>query len=477
MEYSNKLTRALEKLFWLFLYLNPLLDILNGLFISNVMTVGILDVEFVSTLGVTPSLVIRMLFLVVFVAYIFLVKDKYSILAAIPLGLAWVLSVVSELKFMGEVRFFIDAQYMARFCYNIALLMVYSRVFARRWGLDGKDLRSQLNTVVNYTVVLLSLAILIPAVLGVGYSTYADRLGYRGNRGFFYAGNDVTAVLMLLLPITIVNALESLQTTEEMSGKRRLLPLPALASALGANTMLIIGSKTAFLATLLVFSFMLVYVLIDAAKNRRFGMLKIFVLILILVFLILGLLNTLSFFQTRSEMVQEGTVGPFRLMDLLRYRGIFQTIEDSANATEILAENEGMANALLNGRQVKFSQHLAQMRNGGVLVWLFGMGRGSQENILEMDLFEVLFYYGLFGAAAMLWLYVRMAIRFFRGLFRAFNVRAFALFLALGMTFGYLTIAGHVLFSVTSGFYLVFVIIYSQVCFAKSPEEILLWKQ
>ena len=64
---SNRLTQFLEKLFWFYLFLNPVLDIINGFFISTTLNIGILDVEFVSTLGVTPSLVIRMLFLCVFV--------------------------------------------------------------------------------------------------------------------------------------------------------------------------------------------------------------------------------------------------------------------------------------------------------------------------------------------------------------------------------------------------------------------------
>ena len=59
---SNRMTKALEKLFWLYLFINPVLDIINGYFISSSLKVGILDVEYVSTLGVTPSLVIRMLF-------------------------------------------------------------------------------------------------------------------------------------------------------------------------------------------------------------------------------------------------------------------------------------------------------------------------------------------------------------------------------------------------------------------------------
>lgn len=475
---TNRLTKALEKLFWLYLFINPILDIVNGFFISSSMKIGILDVEFVSTLGVTPSLVIRMLFLLVFVLYIFTVRDTYSIFTAIPIGLAWVLSLLSEYRWTGGMNFFIDAQYMARFCYNIVLLMVYSRVFARRWGYDGKDLLAQLDTVVTYTLILLSVSILIPAIFGLGYNTYADRLGYRGNRGFFYAGNDVTAIMALLLPLCIVKVLRGREESAEMSGKPAFLFLPALAAALSTNAMLIIGSKTAFLAILIAYVAILLYVIVACIRNKSFAMLRDLGLILLIFAVIFLVLNLISCLQTRSRLKELGEeIGPFRLIDIIRYSGTFQAIQDSAAATEIIAENEGLENAMFNGRTVKLADQFAQFRSGGVLVWLFGLGRGSQEVIIEMDLFEVLCYYGVFGFAAMLWLYVKLGAAFFRGLFRKFSITAFAAFIGLGVTVGYLIIAGHVLFSVTSGFYLSFTLLYSRILFADRPEDILLWKK
>ena len=290
---TNRLTKALEKLFWLYLFINPILDIVNGFFISSSMKIGILDVEFVSTLGVTPSLVIRMLFLLVFVLYIFTVRDTYSIFTAIPIGLAWVLSLLSEYRWTGGMNFFIDAQYMARFCYNIVLLMVYSRVFARRWGYDGKDLLAQLDTVITYTLILLSVSILIPAIFGLGYNTYADRLGYRGNRGFFYAGNDVTAIMALLLPLCIVKVLRGREESAEMSGKPTFLFLPALAAALSTNAMLIIGSKTAFLAILIAYVAILLYVIVACIRNKSFAMLRDLGLILLIFAVIFSLFQSL----------------------------------------------------------------------------------------------------------------------------------------------------------------------------------------
>ncbi len=478
MQKTGGMIKVLEKIFWAYLFINPILDIVNGLFISKVMTIGILDVEFVSTLGVTPSLVIRMLFLLLFVLYVFLVKDKYSILTAVPIALAWVLSIVSEYRWTGNLNFFIDAQYMARFCYNIVLFMVYTRVFSHRWGVDGQDLVSMLNTVATYTLILLAVSILIPAILGIGYNTYADRLGYRGNRGFFYAGNDVTAIMALLMPLCMATTLKGREISAKMSGKPAFLFFPALAAALGANAMLVIGSKTAFLAVFIASGAILVFVLVHCILKKSATMLKDFALILLIAFVIFMLLNLVSTLQVRKKLVEMGeTIAPFRILDIFRDSAHIQAITDSAQATEIIAENEGLENAVLNGRQVKLAEQFAEYRAGGILVWLFGLGRGSQEVIIEMDLFEVLFYYGVFGFIAMLWLYVKLAISFFRGFFRKFDVVSFAAFIGIGLTVGYLVIAGHVLFSVTSGFYLAFLLLYTRIYFAERPEDVLLWKK
>ncbi len=476
MDKSSKLTGFLERLFWLFLFINPLLDIFNGFFISNVLSVGILDVEFVSTLGVTPSLVVRMLFLVIFAVYIILVRDKYSILTALPIGAAFVLSVASEYLLLRRFNIFVDIQYMARFCYNIALLMVYTRVYSVRWGHDGKDLISSLDAVITYTVIVMSLAILIPAILGVGYSTYADRLGYRGNRGFFYAGNDVTAVLAMLLPLTIARVIRGRNMISRDDGKNGFPLLSAVAAALGADAMLVIGSKTSFIAFAFTLAALFIFVVIYSIRKKQLRPLLRYAAVILIICLVLLILTFLAYFDAQRKLPAD-EVEPFNFFRIIRESEFLKIIAESLGATEIIAEEDGAAMVMLSGRQIKLAEQFAQFRSGGIIVWLFGLGRGSQEVIVEMDLFEVLFYYGIFGFAAMLWLYFKLAISFFKNFFQKFDVRAFAAFIALGMIVGYLTMAGHVLFSVTSGFYLAFTIAYSRVFFAERPEDIRLWKK
>ena len=471
---QSKLTATLEKIFWFYLYLNPVLDILNGFYISLVSNVHVLDVEFISTLGITPSLVIRLVFLAVFACYLIVSHDWKSIITAGVIALAWLLSMASEYLNSGHISFFIDAQYMARFCYNIAVLMVFSRVFAQRWTYDGKDLTAQLSAVIHYTLILLSLAVLIPAILRIGYSTYADIRGYRGNRGFFYAGNDITAILTVLLPITIAAEMRSAKTAKEMSGRARFGIVPALAAGLAANALMVIGSKTAFIALILSFLVMLVVAVVYSSREHSREPVNGFLFVVLFTVVISLIINLISVLQNLPEILQE--YGRITLRGIYS-SSMFSTVMSSMVATEDIFLVEDIGTGLFNGRLLKLADQFAQYRAGGFLVWLFGLGRGSQEVVIEMDVFEVLCYYGIFGLAAMLWLYVRLAVDFLRCFFRRVCVRSIAIFLGIGMTIGYMVIAGHILFSVTSGFYLSFAILFSRVFFAEKSEEILLWKQ
>lgn len=447
MKRESRLTLALEKVFWAFLFVNPFLDIISGLYIYYILGIDILDVKTTSTLGVTPSLAIRMLLLVVFAAYVLLSRDKNAILSAVPIALSVVLSVVSEYLFTGRAEIFLDLQYAARFAYNIALLLVYTRLFSRRWGMDGKALFHALDTIAAFTLLALALGILIPAMAGVGYSAYADRFGYRGNRGFFYAGNDITAVLASLLPLVAAR----LMLMERRGHAARTVFL-ALASALGGNALLIIGSKTAFLAVLFTYGVLLIYAAVRLCK-KDFHV-------------------ALGYFWALAAVL--GIFGILLLLD----SQLWESILASLGVTQIMLEDEGVESALFSGRLVKLADQFADYRSGGLLVWLFGMGRGSQVEVLEMDVFEVLLYYGVFGVVTFLWLYVKAAVDFFREIVRRpFDAMCLSLFLSIGMCAGYLLIAGHVLFSVTSGFYFIFAIAYSRAYFARGSEDAAFWHE
>ena len=63
----------------------------------------------------------------------------------------------------------------------------------------------------------------------------------------------------------------------------------------------------------------------------------------------------------------------------------------------------------------------------------------------------------------MLWLYLTQGARVILDLFRNFSLYNLAVCVALGLCVGFLTLAGHTLFSVTGGFYFAFMIVYARL--------------
>ena len=108
-----------------------------------------------------------------------------------------------------------------------------------------------------FSLNLLSLAILIPYLFQVGYSTYADRFGYRGFRGFFYSGNDITAIMMSLLPICICLFMQL-----PGNAPRKKWIAYAAAPAFTLVAMCLIGTKTAFIGVGAAVGAPLVYALV-----------------------------------------------------------------------------------------------------------------------------------------------------------------------------------------------------------------------
>ncbi len=198
-----------------------------------------------------------MLMLLIFAFYVLLAKDRLAIVSCSLLGITWLLSVISEYLSLRRLNLFTDMQYMARFGYNILLLFIFIRTFGGIWREGRGPLLAKLDRLIAYTLIVLASSILISYLLGVGYSTYADRLGIRGSRGFFYAGNDITAVLALLLPVNLATIM-CMERRGIGIWKMMLLLLPG---ALTANSLLVIGSKTAFISVVTAYGILFVMAL------------------------------------------------------------------------------------------------------------------------------------------------------------------------------------------------------------------------
>ncbi len=467
-----KILKRCEDFFWLLLFINPFFDLINGFYLSLFQSQYGEKYYLVANFGITPTLVIRMLILVMFGLYLLFVKHKLAILTLVGIGVAWALSVLMEFRNGTMSSIFADMQYIARYAYNIVVIFVFLRL-SNETGRSPKEVIDKLNKVISFTLIVFSASILLAYISGVGFYTYADRFGYRGSRGFFFSGNDITAIFMMLLPVPtfrfISGAYEAPTTSSRSTSPPRYawiktLVLPSLPIAFTCNALFIIGTKTAFLSAGVTLIAALIYSIVvlvtgktgfadksittvdaEASGGKASGYLKrlgILVLSIVLVLFILVCIKGLAVL-------------------LMIWESLFNSF--------IIYNMEGIEMALLSGRQVKLRETFDIYKSSGLLSLIFGIGRGSVEYVVEMDLFEVLFYYGVFGAICLLWFYAVTGLRFVGNFFKKITPVSIGVLCSLVLSVGYLTVAGHVLFSVTSGFYFALMLVYGTVMFNHKP--------
>ena len=382
----------------------------------------------------TPSFFVRAAMLLFFVVYIILIREKKALMTAVPVALCWTASLFCGYFIFDALDVFKDARYIANFVSNLAVLFVYARVFE---PISAPELRERISGIICLTMIVYSAAIVIPYIFGIGFSTYTDRFGFRGARGFFYSGNDITAALMLMLPISCSAFMKD---TAKVSSSRGIAGI--LAPALAVNSLCLIGTKTAFIAIAATFLFLGIYSLAklreDSALVKKLG------------------------------LIVFGIAAVFALLAVVSGGEVVEMIKNSLLMPASIAEREDASTAIFSGRLAKMMAALRTWRDGGFLVWLFGTGRVMHVKNIEMDVMEVLCYYGVLGGAFMLWPYLRLGCGFVADFVKKAKKHGIELvhlvcFLALVLGVSYLFIAGHVLFSATSGFYFSLVLIYSVI--------------
>ena len=434
------ITALMEKILIIYIIINPLIDFATGLYIREFLGATELDIES-SSFASTPSLYIRLAMLLIFGIYLLIRREKLAIGTLVIMGAAFCASIGVLLLTGAKLSLGTDVKYFVKYCYNIVMFFAYLSLM-RSMCKNKDEFIEKVFFVIRCTCIICALGIIIPYIFSLGYYTYADRLGYRGCKGYFYSGNDITAVFTVLMPLA---AAYFLSLKEPFFSKRSIISL--FSVALSVVALFLIGSKTAFIAAIGTCGFLLVFALFSIRRHGKSYLVKLLqiVVLSLLLLLILGCI-----------------VGFGRLIP---------GIATSLHAPAVYANTESVEVVVLSGRGEKLSNQFGLFLDGGPLTWIFGIGRSTVDSIIEMDLFEVIIYYGVVGAAAMLWLYVWLAVSFIKSLLKQFDIISFALFIALGMSFGYLVLAGHVLFSVTSGQYFVLAIAFSRLYFAPSAED------
>ena len=220
--------------------------------------------------------------------------------------------------------------------------------------------KESIQIALNYLQWLAPLTILIPYMIGAGYSTYGSSDGsYVGYKAFYYATNGISLVLIVLFTRAVYCLLK----------KKSALSL--LMVVLNGMALALIGTKSSLLMLVLAF-----FVAIYCIYSNRILKLLFRLIPLIVIFLLVAFLF--------KDQIREF------LAPILGRWDYFST---NVYANDLIG-------ALTSGRVYQIELHWSELAGTPLSLLAFFVGMGDLSNQIrncEMDYFDIFFQFGITG--------------------------------------------------------------------------------
>lgn len=258
----KKILSNFNKIFLIFLYLQPFLDVTSGVLLHF-------------GYSVTISSIVRLTFM--FFCYIYLffyVKDKKVNIYLLLLGLYFVMYTITILITKGTSALTYELKNLLTTYYFVVLLLTLIKAYKSK-KLDFKNLY------IIYTIYLL--LVFIPNLLGIGFDSYWH--SKEGSVGWFLSANVVGSILSILLPLLIINI-------KKINISLIILTIINLYVIFG------IGTKVPVLSFIIIIITNIIYYMISLVKKQQYKKLSIIILpIIIIIALSISIFPKTSFYK------------------------------------------------------------------------------------------------------------------------------------------------------------------------------------
>ncbi len=343
----KKINVFLEKktltLFYLFLFIQPILDLLISLFnhynISSSMV-----------------LVIRTLFLGYFLYYLLFIR-KCSIKYVIALFIYAAIFILINLFSGGISEISYEIKSLIKVIYFPITLLFVMELF------KDNDIKKKYLYIILLIYLLL---IFVPDILNVGFESYLyDKVG---SIGLFYSANAVGNIISMLAPLFIFYLLKN----------EKIISL-ILFLGLYFYVLLMMGTKAPFLTAMIIVLYLIILLIIKLIKEKKYKCILIFVIAFILgVGIMIKIFPETSFYK--NLIIHAKNMGVESLNDMLN----FKKLDDY----------------IFSGRLSFLKDSLNIFINRPLVQKLFGMGYivgGKVIKTSEMDYFVMLLHQGILG--------------------------------------------------------------------------------
>lgn len=422
MKHSKKLE--------VYFILLPFIDLITALLTRN------------TNLSITPGIIIKSIFLLVMVIYIFRTKSKYQkvSLYLLLLSLIYIIGyfavkpgilnwnfIITELTFIFKLIYF-PISFMGLLC-----------IFD-----DNNYDKSKINKILKYTLIIYVLLLIIPLIFNIAYTTYPTKL--KGYIGLFYAGNEIANIMILLLPFAYLYL--------EKNKYSFLILFPFVL------TITLIGTKVATFGCLIITLITFIFCLVKQKFKIKSSVIKTFLILAFTVFISINSYAVYNYNYMKNYYYKDET------KEIIIDENNKKEVEEiSKQITDFYNKNQlsKIIRPLISGRDMLLANTLSVYNdiNDDSNIW-FGIGFSNTPKVdntnigrlIEIDICDLYFHFGLLGLVVSLYPFIFLCYKIIKN-WKKITLNCAYLITILLLIAGISTLSGHVLFAPAVSIYLV----------------------
>jgi hypothetical protein len=397
---ENKMEQRERIIFWL-IVMQPVIDLITSLSNQfNILTVGAL------------SRTVIMGILVVYFASHFIRRQRYMLWLFVASFAVILITFLVNLLYKENFYMFQELNFALKTGYYLTMIFLAILLVEH-----NKCRKATLYQATKFVSLIVGISYWLAIATHSSIQSYSyDSIGYAG---WFFAANELSVIVIILLGLSISNLLSD------------HTPTAWLALLLIVSMLPMIGTKTAFFGGIFILGISVVAWLLRYRFRiwRHKSMLYMLGIIVLLVCLV-------PFSPITSNTEQITT----------------QSTQHTKVNTAPVTENgdSALMRKLLSSRNVYFQHTKADYLAASGLRKAFGLGyAGDYEQapkLIEMDFFDLFFSYGIIGTICLLAPLIYLAKQILAAII-PIRAESLTLFVTLGICFAIAFLAGHVIFA------------------------------
>ncbi len=369
----------ITRLFMVFILLQPVIDLITSISLT------VFKIEF------TAGVLIRFFMMVVGCAFVLFYSDdknrRRGITYLFILGGFFLVHFVINILFKSPIYLGEEIKYILKTVYFVIILVSYYYVLSPIFKQNPEG--SRVERYIVLAMLFIGVTMLIAGLSNTAFNSYEyEKVGHKG---WFFAGNEIGAIMAICFPITVLFAIKK---TISLKSIYYWIPVVILIYSLSA-----VGTKVGFgaiILTIVISLFMLVY---EHFRQKKIGSKKIATKINLItntiVIMAFGLYIPFS-------PIAENTLIHLSIIDSKKET---QVVPPEGVNTEITPDpnlnSSDVENLILSGRETFLETQKTYFTEAPLSQKLFGMGYGGnfekEAKLVEMDFHDIFFSFGIIG--------------------------------------------------------------------------------